>query len=279
MTEKLSRERIERLRLTLKLLTDYDSSVNEDEVDALCALALSALARPETQEADSITEQMIDAALAAGHGLLVDTREFWTDEDRKIVRGMMEAGMRAVGRLSAETQEAPQPVAEGNAGAQDILSNLVEQIKRCAPVDSLGHAFKMNQAYITAQVFLTRKIAPAPSAPEVAELVRRLRERAAEFADSEVRGTTTHRLLNEAASLLERSGARWIPVSEEVERARAKHPIWPTDILHAAAIVAEESGELMRAAVQHRGEGGTLEACDKEAIQTAATCIRFLERK
>jgi hypothetical protein len=89
-------------------------------------------------------------------------------------------------------------------------------------------------------------------------------------------------LLIEAASLLERlerSSGRWIPVSEEVERARVKHPVWPTDILYAAAIVAEESGELMRAAVQHRGEGGTLEACDKEAIQTAATCIRFLERK
>ena len=66
----------------------------------------------------------------------------------------------------------------------------------------------------------------------------------------------------------------------EVERARAKHPDWPAnDTLFAAAIVAEESGELMRAAVQHKGEGGSLEACDKEAIQTAAVAIRFLERR
>lgn len=65
----------------------------------------------------------------------------------------------------------------------------------------------------------------------------------------------------------------------EVQRAQQKHPTWPSgDTLHAAAIVSEESGELMRAAVQHRGEGGSLEACDLEAIQTAATCIRFLER-
>lgn len=65
----------------------------------------------------------------------------------------------------------------------------------------------------------------------------------------------------------------------EVAAARAKHPGWPdADTLFAAAIVAEESGELMRAAVQHKGEGGSLEACDKEAIQTAAVAIRFIER-
>jgi len=68
-------------------------------------------------------------------------------------------------------------------------------------------------------------------------------------------------------------------IKAEIERAREIHPDWPSDVLHAAAIVSEESGELMRAAVQHRGEGGTLEACDEEAIQTAAVAIRFVERK
>ena len=94
-------------------------------------------------------------------------------------------------------------------------------------------------------------------------------------------GSTLASRANAADALEEatRLGLQWIAVSEEIKRARAKHPIWPKDILHAAAIISEEAGELMRAAVQHRGEGGTLEACDKEAIQTAATCIRFLERK
>jgi len=69
-------------------------------------------------------------------------------------------------------------------------------------------------------------------------------------------------------------------IDEEVERARKKHPTWPKDDpLFAAAIVMEEAGELMRAAVQFRGEGGQLGACDEEAIQTAAMCIRFLERR
>ena len=46
-------------------------------------------------------------------------------------------------------------------------------------------------------------------------------------------------------------------ITDEVEQARAKHPIWPVnDTLLAAAIVGEESGELLRAAVQHKGEGG-----------------------
>jgi hypothetical protein len=69
-------------------------------------------------------------------------------------------------------------------------------------------------------------------------------------------------------------------IAAEVERARAKHPMWPIyDHLYAAAIVMEEAGELMRAAVQLKGEGGSFADCDKEAIQTAATCVRFLERK
>lgn len=69
-------------------------------------------------------------------------------------------------------------------------------------------------------------------------------------------------------------------IRDEVARARTKHPTWPRgDTLFSAAIVMEEAGELMRAAVQHRGEGGTLEACDEEAIQTAAMCIRFLQRE
>jgi NTP pyrophosphatase (non-canonical NTP hydrolase) len=62
----------------------------------------------------------------------------------------------------------------------------------------------------------------------------------------------------------------------EVDRAQNKHPNWPEDMVYAAAIVAEENGELTRAAVQYQMEGGTLEAIKMEAIQTAATCIRLL---
>lgn len=36
----------------------------------------------------------------------------------------------------------------------------------------------------------------------------------------------------------------------ELAASRKKHPTWPRDIIHAAAVVAEESGELIRAALQ-----------------------------
>lgn len=64
---------------------------------------------------------------------------------------------------------------------------------------------------------------------------------------------------------------------EEWGKATTKHPHWPTDdVIHAAAIVAEESGELIRAALQFEYEGGTYDALRKEAIQTGAIAIRFL---
>lgn len=67
-------------------------------------------------------------------------------------------------------------------------------------------------------------------------------------------------------------------LNDELTRARKKFHTWPTDPIHAAAIVAEESGELIRAALQWGYENKSMAACDKEAIQTLAMCIRFLER-
>lgn len=68
-------------------------------------------------------------------------------------------------------------------------------------------------------------------------------------------------------------------IQTEIERAEIKHPNWPDDMVYAASIVAEESGELIRSAVQHEMESefGCIEDVKKEAIQTAATCIRLLK--
>lgn len=66
-------------------------------------------------------------------------------------------------------------------------------------------------------------------------------------------------------------------ICDELRKARAKFPAWPnTDHVHGAAIVAEESGELIRAALQHRFERGSIMELEKEAIQTGAMAIRFL---
>jgi NTP pyrophosphatase (non-canonical NTP hydrolase) len=62
----------------------------------------------------------------------------------------------------------------------------------------------------------------------------------------------------------------------ELRRAEIKYPDWPTDQIHAAAIVAEESGELVRAVLNESYHGTSQADSDREAVQTAAMCIRFL---
>jgi hypothetical protein len=64
-------------------------------------------------------------------------------------------------------------------------------------------------------------------------------------------------------------------VMRELDRAEAKFPTWPEDIVHAAAVGAEEAGELVQAALDaYYGRGPVIRAV-KEAEQTAAMAIRF----
>ena len=65
-------------------------------------------------------------------------------------------------------------------------------------------------------------------------------------------------------------------ILDELDRAEAKHPDWPDDILHQIAIVNEESGEATRAALQLEYEVGSKEDLRKELIQTAAMCVRMI---
>lgn len=66
----------------------------------------------------------------------------------------------------------------------------------------------------------------------------------------------------------------------EVASASAKFPTWPTDPLHALAVLGEEYGELNKAVLQmvyepHKASA-SLENVRDEAIQTAAMALRFL---
>lgn len=67
-------------------------------------------------------------------------------------------------------------------------------------------------------------------------------------------------------------------VRAEVERAEAKFPTWPTDPLHALAVLGEEFGELTKAALQVTYEPGKSLIADvhMEAVQTAAMAMRFV---
>ena len=69
----------------------------------------------------------------------------------------------------------------------------------------------------------------------------------------------------------------------ELESAKSRYPWWPSDAVHAGAIVAEEAGELTQATLDHgyahlnHNGADTVARMRKEAIQTAAMAIRFLE--
>lgn len=67
-------------------------------------------------------------------------------------------------------------------------------------------------------------------------------------------------------------------ILQEVERATHKFPTWPTDPIHALAVLGEEFGELTKEILQATYEPQkTLPgAARKEAIQTAAMAIRFV---
>ena len=67
-------------------------------------------------------------------------------------------------------------------------------------------------------------------------------------------------------------------VLNEVERATAKFPTWPTDPLHALAVLGEEYGELNKAMLQFTYEPHktSRDEIRKEAIQTAAMALRLV---
>lgn len=71
-------------------------------------------------------------------------------------------------------------------------------------------------------------------------------------------------------------------VRKAIESAQRKFPHWPDDMVHGAAIVAEESGELTQAALNHYYHKKDESHIYIEATHTACTAIRtlvFLARK
>jgi len=69
----------------------------------------------------------------------------------------------------------------------------------------------------------------------------------------------------------------WIDIIlDEYNRAKKIHPGWPTDPIHAAAVVSEEAGELVRAANRFYYEGKREDEMIDEAVQLGAMALRFL---
>lgn len=66
-------------------------------------------------------------------------------------------------------------------------------------------------------------------------------------------------------------------VMAEIDRAEKIHPAWPKNHIHQCAVVAEESGELLQASLNHNERKGSKQSMITEAIHTAAMAIRFLK--
>lgn len=65
-------------------------------------------------------------------------------------------------------------------------------------------------------------------------------------------------------------------IKSERERAISLHT-WPEKMSHQIAVIIEESGEAVRAALNHVYEGGSIEEVRKEVTEVAATAYRLLE--
>lgn len=68
-------------------------------------------------------------------------------------------------------------------------------------------------------------------------------------------------------------------IDAELTKAKTKHPNYPTSLLEQLAIMQEEAGEVTKAVLHYvQQEGGSKEEIRKELIQTAAMCVRMLEK-
>lgn len=67
-------------------------------------------------------------------------------------------------------------------------------------------------------------------------------------------------------------------VANKIDRAIRKFPTWPTDPLHAVAVLGEEFGELTKAVLQsvYEPHKSTPDDVREEAVQVAAMALRFL---
>jgi len=67
-------------------------------------------------------------------------------------------------------------------------------------------------------------------------------------------------------------------IDAELQRAKEIHPVWPDSIFQQLAIMQEEAGEVTKAILDFSFHKGPVEDIKKELIQTAAMCMRMLER-
>ena len=65
-------------------------------------------------------------------------------------------------------------------------------------------------------------------------------------------------------------------IGKSIDYAETKWPGWPRDPVHAAAVVVDEAGELLHAAMATTYRGGNRAEMLAEALHVAATATRFI---
>ena len=70
---------------------------------------------------------------------------------------------------------------------------------------------------------------------------------------------------------------KYAEIEAELQRAIKKFPTFPESRFEQLAIMQEEAGEVTKAVLQEKYEGGTIKNIREEIVQTAATCMRMLE--
>lgn len=66
-------------------------------------------------------------------------------------------------------------------------------------------------------------------------------------------------------------------IFNELRFAEKKHPGWPVDVVHAAAILAEEVGEVVKDALDVHYRSIPVDNLKKEVAQVGAMAIRMLQ--
>lgn len=65
-------------------------------------------------------------------------------------------------------------------------------------------------------------------------------------------------------------------IVDEYSHACTKHPVWPEDTVYAVAIMQEEAGEAVKAALDLWTGKGTVDELRAELAQAGAMCLRCL---
>ena len=65
-------------------------------------------------------------------------------------------------------------------------------------------------------------------------------------------------------------------IAEELGRAETIFPGFPEDPVHAATVLGEEAGEVLKAALKWTYQSGSRYDMEKEAVQAGAMAVRFL---